>query len=95
MSDFVDIFGEVLRIVTFQPREARMRYRLPEWDQGIQALERSTRDSAIPADPRSTNGKPPASAMRDDGNEAHAEPPSYKAGLIVSRPSRKRRPFSR
>ena len=41
MSDFIDIFGEVLRIVTFQPREARMRYRLPEWDERMQAPERT------------------------------------------------------
>ena len=40
MSDFVDIFGEVLRIVTFQPREARMRYRLPEWEERMQAPDR-------------------------------------------------------
>ena len=58
MSDFVDIFGEVLRIVTFQPREARMRYRLPEWDERMQVPEKQThRDDAIPADPRSTDGK--------------------------------------
>jgi hypothetical protein len=27
MSDFADIFSDVLRIATFQPREASMRYR--------------------------------------------------------------------
>ena len=40
MSDFVNIFEEVLRIVTVQPREARMRYRPPEWDQRLHVPER-------------------------------------------------------
>ncbi|GLS34047.1 hypothetical protein SAMN04488498_107154 [Mesorhizobium albiziae] len=40
MSDFEDIFADVVRIVTFQPREARMRYRPPEWDERLQAPER-------------------------------------------------------
>ncbi|SFO67502.1 hypothetical protein SAMN03159463_02635 [Mesorhizobium sp. NFR06] len=39
MSDFVDIFAEVLRVATFQPREARMRYQLPRCDQSVQAPE--------------------------------------------------------
>ena len=54
MSDFTDIFGDVLCIVTFQPREARMRYRSPEREARTQAPEKLTRDDAIPADPRST-----------------------------------------
>jgi hypothetical protein len=40
MSDFINIFGEVLRIVTFQPREARMRYELPHWEERVHAPER-------------------------------------------------------
>jgi hypothetical protein len=63
MSDFVDIFGEVLRIVTFQPREARMRYRVLEWEERMQVPEKQTRDDAIAADPRSINGKAPASSL--------------------------------
>ena len=48
MSDFVDIFGDVLRIATFQPREARMRYRRPEWEERMQVPERQNRrDDAI------------------------------------------------
>ena len=41
MSDFLDIFAEVLRIMTVQPREARMRYRLPEWEERMQEPERN------------------------------------------------------
>jgi hypothetical protein len=35
MSEFTDIFGEVIRLVTFQPREARMRYQNPQWEDRI------------------------------------------------------------
>lgn len=37
MNEFVDIFAQVLRIVTFQPREARMRYRAAEWEERMHA----------------------------------------------------------
>jgi hypothetical protein len=40
MSDFTEIFGDVLRIVTFQPREARMRYQGPQWDERMEAPKR-------------------------------------------------------
>ena len=39
MSDFVNIFQEVLCIATLQPREARMRYRLPEREETMRAAE--------------------------------------------------------
>ena len=39
MSEFIDIFEEVLRIVTVQPR--RIRYRLPEWEERMQVPERT------------------------------------------------------
>jgi hypothetical protein len=57
MSEFTGIFGEVIRIVTFQPREARMRYQNPQWEERIHAPQ--TR-------------KPPADAVRhrDDGIDA-------------------------
>lgn len=39
MSHFVGIFADVLRIATFQPREARVRYQLPRCDERVQAPE--------------------------------------------------------
>ena len=63
MSDFVDIFAEVLRIATFQPREAQMRYRLQDCEARMQAPERQTRrDDATPVDPNPIDGKAPASS---------------------------------
>ena len=59
MSDFVDIFGEVLRIVTVQPREARVRYRPAVCEARMQLPEKQTGDDAIPTDTLSTNGKAP------------------------------------
>jgi hypothetical protein len=41
MSDFEDIFGDVIRLVTFQPREARMRYRPAERDERLELPERN------------------------------------------------------
>jgi hypothetical protein len=35
MSEFTDIFGEVIRIVTFQSREGRMRCPNPQWEERI------------------------------------------------------------
>jgi hypothetical protein len=40
MPDFTDILGDVLRIVTFQPREARMRYQGLAWDERMEAPKR-------------------------------------------------------
>ena len=40
MNEFLDIFGEVVRIVTFQPRESRMRYRLPDWEERMEVPAR-------------------------------------------------------
>ncbi|WP_292547676.1 hypothetical protein [Mesorhizobium sp.] len=49
MSDFEDIFADVIRIVTFQPREACMRYRPPEGDERLQLLEKkNARDDVAP-----------------------------------------------
>ena len=43
MSEFVNIFQEVLSIATLQPREARMRYRLAEREERMlaPAMERA------------------------------------------------------
>jgi hypothetical protein len=35
MSDFLGIFADVIRLATFQPREPRMRYRRPQWEERI------------------------------------------------------------
>ena len=42
MSNFGNIFEDTFRVVTFQPREARMHYRLPEREEGIQTPERKS-----------------------------------------------------
>lgn len=70
MWDFVDILAEVLRIVTFQPREARMRYRLPEWEERMEP----------PANEQSLGAE-----LQDVGNlRAKGSDRGKRAGLIRS-----------
>ena len=51
MSDFADILGDVVRIVTFQPREARMRYRPQEWEEIMLTPERTRHRATQAAEP--------------------------------------------
>ena len=70
MSDFLDIFAEVLRIVTLQPREARMRYRLQEREE---RMEPAANEQSLGA------------ALQDVGNlQAKGSYRGKRAGLIRS-----------
>ena len=46
MSDFADILADVVRITTFQSREARVRYQPPRWEAGTQMRESRPRPAA-------------------------------------------------